>query len=144
MPIYPFERAVFPRRFESPFLNPKLNVKGPGGIGDSVERADGEKIEGGGTGRKRARKAQGGGTPKVDPTDVTGPRRGLYVGTVPQQNTTNLSSPYTQQPLQMQQPQPTQTRPAVDRSIVTAAGGAASLGGNASFEKLPPETGSYV
>ena len=41
MPIYPFERMVFPRRFVSPFLT-KLKgskLRFPGGIGESVERA---------------------------------------------------------------------------------------------------------
>ena len=55
MPIYPFERAVFPRRFASPFVAGGL-VKAPGGIGDTIEKPEGEKIEGGGTGRKRSKR----------------------------------------------------------------------------------------
>ena len=36
MLIYLFERTVFPRRFGSPFIG-KGALKGPGGIGGSVE-----------------------------------------------------------------------------------------------------------
>ena len=57
MPIYPFERTVFPRRFGSPFFG-KGAVKGPGGIGHSVERVEGEKAEGG-------REGKGLGEPRV-------------------------------------------------------------------------------
>ena len=40
MPIYLFERTVFPRRLASPFIG-KGALKRPGGIGDSlVEKAD--------------------------------------------------------------------------------------------------------
>lgn len=60
-----------PRRVGSPFAPAGMGVGGgakgrkggrlPGGIGDAVERADGEKIEGGGTGRKRPKKSGGSG-----------------------------------------------------------------------------------
>jgi chromatin structure-remodeling complex subunit RSC1/2 len=129
MPIYPFERMVFPRRFGSPFLK-GTRVRGPGGIGESIDRAEGERIEGGGTGRKRSRKPGA-------PTDISGPSKGLYVGVGPATVPGTPAQPTTYAPLAAgAQPR------AEDRSIVTAAGGAAVLGNNASMEKLPAETGS--
>ncbi|THG96542.1 hypothetical protein EW026_g5306 [Hermanssonia centrifuga] len=69
MPIYPFERPVFPRRFASPFISGKP-IKAPGGIGDVIEKAEGEKIEGGGIGRKRPRK-NAAGPPAPSRSEVT-------------------------------------------------------------------------
>jgi chromatin structure-remodeling complex subunit RSC1/2 len=129
MPIYPFERMVFPRRFGSPFLKGS-RVRGPGGIGESVDRAEGERIEGGGTGRKRSRKPGA-------LTDISGPSKGLYVGVGP----TALPGTATQPAAYIPQAAGAQPR-TEDRSIVTAAGGIAVLGNNASMEKLPAETGS--
>ncbi len=130
MPIYPFERMVFPRRFGSPFLK-GTRVRGPGGIGESVDRAEGERIEGGGTGRKRSRKPGA-------PTDISGPSKGLYVGVGP----ANVPGPAPPPVAYTQQPADGQPR-TEDRSIVTAAGGAAVLGTNANMEKLAGETGAY-
>ena len=130
MPIYPFERMVFPRRFGSPFLK-GTRVRGPGGIGESIDRAEGERIEGGGTGRKRTRKPGA-------PTDISGPSKGLYVGVEP----ANVSGT-TPQPV-VYTPQQGGGQPRTeDRSVVTAAGGATVLGTNADMEKLSAETGTY-
>jgi chromatin structure-remodeling complex subunit RSC1/2 len=130
MPIYPFERMVFPRRFGSPFLK-GTRVRGPGGIGESIDRAEGERIEGGGTGRKRTRKPGA-------PTDISGPSKGLYVGVGPAS-----VAGATPQPV-IYTPQPGSGQPRTeDRSVVTAAGGAAVLGTNADMEKLSAETGTY-
>jgi chromatin structure-remodeling complex subunit RSC1/2 len=131
MPIYPFERMVFPRRFGSPFLKGS-RVRGPGGIGESIDRAEGERIEGGGTGRKRTRKPGA-------PTDISGPSKGLYVGVGP------ATVPgATSQPVAYTTAQPAGSQPRTeDRSVVTAAGGAAVLGTNADMEKLSGETGTY-
>jgi chromatin structure-remodeling complex subunit RSC1/2 len=120
---------VFPRRFGSPFLKGS-RIRGPGGIGESVDRAEGERIEGGGTGRKRTRKAGA-------PTDISGPSKGLYVGVGPASvpGVTPQAAVYPLQPTSVQ----LRTE---DRSIVTAAGGAAVLGNNADMEKLPTETGA--
>ena len=145
MPIYPFERPVHPRLFASPFLQGKL--KGPGGIGDSVEKVEGEKVEGGGTGRKRSKKSH------PSATDISGPSKGLYVGipgttitpATPAMGSLGGYSSYAGQyglPLQGQRAQSTQPRPTEDRSIVTAAGGLAALGNSITIEKLPPETGT--
>lgn len=174
MPIYPFERTVFPRRFGSPFLlkdrNSRSTAKFPGGIGESVERLDGEKIEGGGTGRKRPRRNQGGSNAR---TDEIGPSKGLYVGPMTpvtigaqsiaasygqQQPFRAQAQPPTisqqhyqqqqqqqQQEQQQQQQQQQQTlghRPE-DRTILSAAGPSAIIGKNALMEKLPLETAKH-
>ncbi|KIM81769.1 hypothetical protein PILCRDRAFT_821115 [Piloderma croceum F 1598] len=139
MPIYPFERTVFPRRFASPFIG-KGAIKGPGGIGHSVERVEGETVDAG-TGRKRPRRTAGG----------DGPSKGLYVGLGTQGSiTTAGGNPSSAQPFQYQAShlslplQPHRVPPVVeDRSIVSAAGGIALLGGHAHIEKLPSETAKY-
>ncbi|KAF8525251.1 hypothetical protein BU17DRAFT_42281 [Hysterangium stoloniferum] len=126
MPIYPFERIVYPKRYPSPFVSGMIS--GPGGIGDSIERAEGEKIEGGGTGRKRPRRTAAG-----QATDQAGPRYGTFVGTptpipdvVGNLESTSVLTP----PVQM-----SQQKKIEDRSIKTALGGA-----SASIEVLPGET----
>jgi chromatin structure-remodeling complex subunit RSC1/2 len=139
MPIYPFERTVFPRRFASPFIG-KGAIKGPGGIGHSVERVEGETVDAG-TGRKRPRRTAGG----------DGPSKGLYVGLGTQGSTTTAGgNPSSAQPFQHQASHlslPVQSHrvpPVIeDRSIVSAAGGIAVLGGHAHTEKLPSETGTF-
>ncbi|KAI0034332.1 hypothetical protein K488DRAFT_9522, partial [Vararia minispora EC-137] len=135
MPIYPFERMVYPRRFDSPFLHGK--TRGPGGIGEPVDRADGEKTEGGGTGRKRSKKPGA-------PSDITGPTKGLYVG-VPGASgaasaSASASAARTASAPQQQQQQQGYAEAIEDRTVITAAGGYAALGSNAAMEKLPPAT----
>ena len=130
MPIYPFERTVFPRRFPSPFLQKPLkaprNGKFPGGIGEAVERPDTDRIDS--NGRKRARK-QGAAT-----TSSAGPSRGLFVGNSAMNNAPPPAAhSYTEVPVITTQ------RRAEDRSVVTAAGG--TEGSNVLTAKLPPETG---
>jgi chromatin structure-remodeling complex subunit RSC1/2 len=136
MPIYPFERIVYPKRYPSPFLS---GITGPGGLGDSIERADGEKIEGGGTGRKRARKTASGHA-----TDHAGPRYGTFVGT-PNTSLPSVRAGSTGAPQPTIQPQPPVPPPpqkrVEDRSIGTAAGGLANLQSNAIVEVLAAETG---
>jgi chromatin structure-remodeling complex subunit RSC1/2 len=141
MPIYPFERPVFPRRFASPFVTGKP-IKAPGGIGDAIERPEGEKLEGGGIGRKRTRKNAAGS--RIDVTDRVGQSKGVYVGPPVQSPTTGATGYQYQgaQPPQYGRAAMGQQRSIVDRSIMTAAGGAAALGANAITERLPPETGT--
>ncbi|KAH8984669.1 hypothetical protein EDB86DRAFT_2962234 [Lactarius hatsudake] len=131
MPIYPFERMVFPTSLR-PVLSLRVRaIRGPGGIGESIDRAEGERIEGGGTGRKRTRKAGA-------PTDISGPSKGLYVGVGP------ASVPGATPQATVYSPQPASVQPRTeDRSIVTAAGGAAVLGNNANMEKLSAETARH-
>lgn len=157
MHIYDFERTVVPRRVISPFA-PGSTVKGrqggrmPGGIGDAVERADGEKIEGGGTGRKRPKKAvsmngmgPGPGTPSTAPPPGPGPSR-LAPGpggasTQPQQAHTTM--PYiTAYGTPARPPTASAPTPRQERSVIAAAGGAAILS-TAFVEKLPPETSEF-
>lgn len=126
MPIYPFERTAYPGRVRSPFLAGRGAVKGPGGI----IRGDPEAAEEGPDGpRKRPRKNT--------------PDRVIGQGA----NLTQLQHP----PITYAQHQfPTQTihtqshkNPGPDRSVITAAGGVAVLGGNAQVDKLPLETSRF-
>ncbi|KAI0085714.1 hypothetical protein BDY19DRAFT_896215 [Irpex rosettiformis] len=116
MPIYPFERSVYPKRYASPFITSE-SIKAPGGIGDMVERGEGEKHEGGGI--------------------------GLYVGPpLPGTSTHTTTQPIV--PLAPYDP-PTlvQSRNDVDRSIVTASGGASALGGQIVVDRLSTETARH-
>lgn len=160
MPIHPFEAPVFPRRFPSPFL---AGGRGTGGLGDSVEKAEGDRHEGGGIGRKRPRKGAS-GTTTVNQTDYAGPSRGVYVGppnpattstsllSVPLTATTSTgtgSTPvYQYQPSLAGQPQRTVSsqggKANEDRSMLGTVGGLSVVGSqNVILEKLPPETGAF-
>jgi chromatin structure-remodeling complex subunit RSC1/2 len=115
MPIYPFEKTVFPVRYSSPFLRKtgKTPITGPGGI-----------VEG------------------TDPSE-SGPTKGVYVGSEAQNITQPAAPPiaaYLQQYIApaVETPQAPKVA-AVDRTVFTAAGGS-SLGNNIYLEKLPPET----
>lgn len=139
MAIHPFERIVWPRKLGSPFLK---GVKGPGGIGESVERAEGEKIYGGGTGRKRPRRA-------VAPTSMTTQVSVSKPSNAATPNPTTTSATVSQQPqpapLQIQPPSSqqlaTQQKRIDDRTIITAAGGISALGPSPLTETLSPQTG---
>ena len=166
MNIYEFERPVAPRRFGSPFL-PQSSVKGrrggrlPGGVGDAIERADGDKTGGEGANRKRPRKSgtyvsrsgvivnkPGVGTP------APGSRLGQATSTFSiqpatpqtgshQEGTTHTTTQGTQQshPITTVQVGP-QAMPK-DRGIIAAAGGPSILS-SAFTAKLPPETGIFT
>lgn len=139
MPIYPFERTVFPRRFGSPFLLKGKPIKGPGGFGEPlVKQQDADKTD---TPGKRPRRT---GTHSI--VDQTGPNKGLYVGTPGAQTLAAAGSSShhsSTQQVQQTQPQAVPTRPAEDRSIVTAAGGWTNLANNAVAEKIPPDTAKH-
>ncbi|KAF9449324.1 hypothetical protein P691DRAFT_812703 [Macrolepiota fuliginosa MF-IS2] len=137
MPIYPFERTVYPIRYPSPFLVKGNKVKGPGGIVastlDDLVEADADK-------RKVTTRKSGGDA---------GPSKGQYVGQSAAQTAVSGSTAPTPQPQIQQQTvqqyhqqhhatQPYRA-PGPDRSVYTAAGGA-TLGSNIQIEKLPPET----
>jgi len=160
MPIYGFERIVFPRRNASPFLSGggKAAVKGPGGL---LDEPVGDENEGG-----KSRSRRGGGVNAGDP----GPSKGLFVGNATH-NTNGQSgygysgfgvtgtgvtstlptghgaatgygqTGYTGYGYATQQ-QPSK-KPTVDRTVLTAAGGA-GLGSNAQIEKLSSELSEYL
>ncbi|TEB29250.1 hypothetical protein FA13DRAFT_1734922 [Coprinellus micaceus] len=116
MPIYPFERMVYPARLTSPFLTRvpgQAGVKFPGGL---LPRTDGNADGGDGAGKKSR-----GGT-RGAPGQVTASQ-------APQQ--------YLAQSLPPARPQ------GPDRSVVNAAGGLHAIGGPAQVQKLPPETAKH-
>ncbi|XP_006454962.1 hypothetical protein AGABI2DRAFT_148258 [Agaricus bisporus var. bisporus H97] len=142
MPIYPFERTVYPIRYPSPFLvkGNGSKVKGPGGIIPSSSGDGGGELE---VDKKKNTSGMGKG-------DVVGVNKGQqqHAGNITTQAATAGSSvaptpqPHYQQQLMQQsqhQPhQPVQRPPGPDRSVFTAAGGA-TLGNNIQVEKLPSE-----
>ncbi|TFK84868.1 hypothetical protein K466DRAFT_664886 [Polyporus arcularius HHB13444] len=137
MPIYPFERAVMPRRVPSPFLtNPKL--KAPGAIIDAVpgekekEKAESEKPDSGSGRSKRPKRAA---VTKAEDQRAAAKAGVPYVPPIP------LSSTSTQQPALA--PYMQVAAPREDRSIVAAAGGLAALGSSAIMEELPAETARH-
>ncbi|KAL0067984.1 hypothetical protein AAF712_004887 [Marasmius tenuissimus] len=132
MPIYPFERAVYPSRLASPFLSPGKGSKGPGGLLELP--ADPGEAEIGDSSGKRSRR----------PLGDTGHSKALNLSAQPVAPATaqhyvqpvfNQTAQYNQPP----KPPPTNSKPAIDRTVLTAAGGSA-LGNNVSVKKLPPET----
>lgn len=134
MPIYPFERTVYPVKLPSPFLvkgtSTKPAVKGPGGL---VSGPNNDQAEGPQEGRRQHLAARqeapsraASSVPHAQPAvaSVTG-HYPHYAGYVPQQ------------PLQVGR------AAGPDRSVVSAAGGVAAIGGPAQVEKLPPESGMF-
>jgi len=123
MPIYPFEKIVYPPRMPSPFLmkSPgKGAMKGPGGIlsASEVPEGPGESDQ-----RKRV----------TNPTSMLTPVR----------STAAASFGYAALPAPTVYPQQNQIQaarrtPGPDKSIVTAAGASAQV------EKLGPETGELT
>lgn len=141
MPIYAFERLVYPPKVGSPFVGGKNTVKGPGGIGEPVERAEGEKIEGGGTGRKRA-KRNNAATAEGTAVAGTSSSATLIRPAATLAGTSNtLPSYYSQQAGQAQKAHGAATgTDAKDRTMLTAAG---NLSVPPVVDKLPPETTKY-
>ena len=134
MPIYGFEKVVYPGKVPSPFVGVGAGVvKGPGGIGEPLEKAEGEKTEGGGTGRKRTRRNPG----TADAGSGTALVKTLMTGTVP-------ATPQTAPGLVPVQAYAATAASAgggsgdtKDRSMLTAAG---TLSLPPIVDKLPPET----
>ena len=131
MPIYPFERIVFPRRVASPFItNPSLEA--PGGIenptADGTAASAAEKPEETTSGlRKRPKRAA---AAKSDAE-----RLAVLKGIQP------LTAASTPQPAQQAQHLPPPPPAKDDRSIIAAAGGQGALGHSTWKEELPSETG---
>lgn len=150
MPIYPFERTVYPIRYPSPFLIKGGKVKGPGGIVPSASE-DTVEVE-----VESKKKAGNNNTRKVSGGGDAGPSKGHYVGasTTTMKTTTAQaaaaaagSTAPTPQPQQLVQQQAQVVQPyrspGPDRSVLTAAGGA-TQGANIQEEKLPPETSEFA
>jgi len=125
MPIYPFERIVYPVRLPSPFVGRGgLKGKETGGLvaGEAAEPPiASEDIH-----EQPRRSSRTKGTTGVTPSNPT-------------------TQPFYQLAPHPQQPQyahvPRTHGP--DRSVITAAGGMAALGVGAIVEKLPPETAKH-
>lgn len=155
MPVYPFERVVYPRRLLSPFVakgsGPSRTPKGPGGLGEPIERAEGERTEGGGTGRKRAKKVSGSGGP-ASLIDTYGQQKGLFIGPGPPPVPPGQQpAPQQQQPLpygahystpQASAPLQGPVSRVEDRSLIQAIGGPAAAA-TVTSSPLPPETTKY-
>ncbi|PPQ69200.1 hypothetical protein CVT26_003640 [Gymnopilus dilepis] len=136
MPIYPFERTVYPVRHPSPFLGKSAGgkgaVKGPGGIiSTPADQQTSQNDAAGG----------GGDTGLMERSSSTKPNGTTARTAVTTAAAARYSSPYQQLQATYSQPQVSQQRPTgPDRSVVSAAGGVAAIGGAAQVEKLPPET----
>ena len=138
MPIYPFERTVYPSRLASPFLSAGKSAKGPGGLLD-VPAELGETEGGGDPSGKRTRRPLG-DTGHSKALNLNAPQPVVPTSTQHHlQPTFNQTTQYYQPP----KPSPTNSKPAVDRTVLTAAGGS-TLGHNVNVKKLPPETSGWL
>ena len=153
MPIFPFEKIIWPKKIGSPFLTGRggaaKGVKGPGGI---VNVPAGNGVDSGGDGDNARKKLRSDGNPgksqqqqqqqqppppPAPPVTTTGIASPQIALAVPSQNPyQQLQQPYMQQLVA----QPQVQRSTADRSIITAAGGIAAIGGPTQVEKLPAET----
>lgn len=151
MPIYPFERPVTPKLFDSPFLPTRTGktplVKGPGGLVDHVEKPDGEKKEGsgsGGTSRKRPRRTGTAGNAGTGAEPATpGLNKPTSGGNAAAASSSNYQQYQPSHLSQQVQPYTVQRSNVMDRSMITVAGGQAALGNNVHIEKLPSETSEW-
>ncbi|KAJ2912411.1 hypothetical protein MD484_g8004, partial [Candolleomyces efflorescens] len=142
MPIYPFERMVYPARLSSPFLLMKqhgaTNVKMTGGLLPSTEGvpnpADGDK---------RARKDVGAARVAYPVIPASTQQQQQYYPVYAQQNQAAAAQHYQQQYQQQQLLQGQQQARGPDRSIITAAGGLHAIGGAGQVIKLPSETAKH-
>ncbi|KAI0762532.1 hypothetical protein C8Q74DRAFT_157855 [Fomes fomentarius] len=161
MPIYSFERSVFPRRFPSPFLAaPKPPASAPGGILEVSEKEkaekekererekgeklqDGEKADSGGVGG-RPKRPKRAAVAKAEQERAAAKGNATPSSSTPQASTATVQQQQVlSQPMPMQLQAPYLMPPREDRSIVAAAGGIAALGNHAAMEELPPETGTF-
>ncbi|KAI9059557.1 hypothetical protein FKP32DRAFT_1596121 [Trametes sanguinea] len=136
MPIFPFERPVFPRSHPSPFLGAH-KIKAPGGIVDGPEKPEGEKQESAAATRKRPQRKA---AQKAEAERAAGSSRTAAVAQpAPLQTSSNSAYGY---PAQGYTPYAQHIPPHDDRSIYAAAGGASALN-NATVEELPAETAKH-
>ena len=155
MPVYPFEKIIWPKKVGSPFLvgrGGSKGVKGPGGIvnvpvGNGVNGAGGD----GDNTRKKLRspgriQQQQQQTPPQPPAATTAMATLQTAHAAQSQNPyQHFQQPYMQQQQQIVNPSQPQTQRSAtlspDRSIITAAGGINAIGGPSQVEKLPADTG---
>ena len=157
MPIYPFEKIIWPKKVRSPFLGGRggalKGVKGPGGIVD-VPVANG--VDGGGDGDNTRKKLRSDGNPgrtqqQQQQQQPSQPQTSA-MATLQTAHAAQSQNPYQQfqQPYVQQQQIANQTQTqrsttlGPDRSIITAAGGIAAIGGSSQVEKLPADTGKFT
>jgi chromatin structure-remodeling complex subunit RSC1/2 len=149
MPIHSFEKVIWPKKAVSSFLAGRGGaVKGPGGI---VNVPTGHGVDGGGDGDNARKKLRSDGNPgrtqqqqqsqsPPSPATTTGIAPPQTALAVPSQNPyQQLQQPYMQQQIVTQTQRPTII--GSDRSVISAAGGIAAIGGPSHVEKLPAETG---
>ena len=119
MPIYPFERTVYPARLPSPFTTKSAGKRGPGGIiPGSADQPEG-------------------------PGDTESAKKRTRNDT-PLRNTPSappVPAPYQATHTSYIQPYIAPRASGPDRSVVSAAGGLVAIGGPGQVEKLSPETG---
>ena len=159
MPIYPFEKVIWPKKVGSPFLvgrgGTMKGVKGPGGI---VNVPVGNGVNGGGgdgdntrkklrsPGRTQQQQQQ---QPPLHPPATTSVMATLQTTHAAQSQNPyqHFQQPYVQQQQHQMVNQPLLTQRSTtlgpDRSIITAAGGIAAIGGPSQVEKLPADTGKF-
>jgi chromatin structure-remodeling complex subunit RSC1/2 len=155
MPVYPFEKVIWPKKVGSPFLEGRggamKGVKGPGGIlnvpvGNGVNGAGGD----GDNTRKKTRspgrtqqQQQQPQPPQPQPLVTTTAMATLQTTHAAQSQNPyqHFQQPYVQQQQQQMVSQQRSTTLGPDRSIIAAAGGIAAIGGPAQVEKLPADTG---
>jgi len=117
VPVYPFERTVFPAKLPSPFLSKAIGKTAGKGMGGLLE--DDGLLE-----TEHSIRPRSGITAPAPIHNVT-PSVTVIGGTP------SYSYSQYQQPTRLAGP---------DRSVATAAGGLATIGGAGQVEKLPPET----
>jgi len=147
MSIHPFEKIIWPKKAGSPFLVGRggagKGVKGPGGIvnvpaGSGVDQS-GKKLRSsdGNNGKAAVQQPPPPLAPTANIASSAVASSSQIVPAVPSQNPYQaFQQPYVQQQPQIQR----STTLGSDRSIITAAGGVAAIGGPAQVEKLPAET----
>ena len=160
MPIYPFEKVIWPKKVGSPFLVGRggsvKGMKGPGGI---VNVPVGNGVDGGGDGDNTRKKPRSDGNsgktqqqqqqqqqPPLPPSTTTAMATLQTAHAAQTQNPyQHIQQPYVQQQQIVNQTQTQRsTTLGPDRSIITAAGGIAAIGGSSQVEKLPAETGKLL
>lgn len=146
MPIFPFERTVYPRKMRSPFITSARVVKGPGGVVEGSLKDAGTVTENGGKVTRKAGKrtgavggpgywdptSEGGGGGVGEPMAASATTAVVPVATTGGYSTTTASAQAYTPPLINS----SNLKAAKDRSVLSAAGGYTYA---ASVDKLPPE-----